>query len=159
MALLSDKEGLAEELGKISGKIKVNEKEKAHDQIFVTNVLYAIKNILSDNIEDAKHNIDNIQRIRETNYMKKHVDVIDILQVIVEKDEETLNKSLQHFASIHNKLTYYKDSPDETMSLHVLGLAKLAIRQGLNVSIDHPKAPTEILEHMDIEYPVIDFVD
>lgn len=103
--------------------------------------------------------MNNIQCIRETKFMKKYVDVVDILQAITEKDEETLNKSLQHFASIHNKLIEYKDSPDETMSLHVLGLAKLAIKQGLNISIDHPNAPVEILAHMNIEYPVIDFVD
>lgn len=153
MALLSDKEDLVEELAELSRRIKT------HEDSFVWDIFYAINNILLGKMEEAKSNVDKMQPFRERKDLKNWVDIIDILQAIIENDEENLNKSLQHFASIHYRLKGYKGTPDETMSLEVLGLAKLAIRQGLNVSIDHPKAPTEILAYKDIEYPVIDFVD
>jgi hypothetical protein len=54
-----------------------------------------------------------------------------------------------------------QDTPQELISIPARGLAKakLGMRRGLSIHIDHPLVPKELLEKHEMEYPVVDFVD
>lgn len=157
MALISDNEELINSLaGLFGGRIK----EEEEDHEFNKAVGYALKYILLDEMEKAKEPIDELKKLESRKDMKFYDGYSRVLDGIIEKDNQQVNESLIYMIQCHKKLKDdYADTPQELLSIPVLGLAKLAIRNGMEVNIDDTLAPSQLLESHIINYPVVDFVN
>lgn len=159
MALISENDDLIKSLIELSGNMKESDEILEISQIYIYNKLNAIKYILLKDFDKAKECVEKIKEISDDLYMKPYLDYEKILTAIINKNENELNKALKHLAENNHKLEEYKNSPEELFCLSALGLGKLAILSGMNVELDHPSAPKELLQKSEIVYPIIDFVD
>lgn len=156
MALISDSSQIIDSLAKLIGN-KPNE-EKAEGHLFNNHVGHAIKYLLLNEDEKAKSHVEALEKMRNHKGLRLQVGYGLVLKGILNANEKNVNEGLQVMIDCHKKDGEYKDSPEEFFSIPVLGFAKLAMRRGMKVEIDHPIAPKEMLEYHKIEYPVIDFV-
>lgn len=81
-----------------------------------------------------------------------------VLRGIIERDEAVVHEGLEYMLECHKKIKEYKGSLEGLFSTPVLGLAKLAINQGVNVTIDDPIAPKIMLEKHEVDYPELEFI-
>lgn len=157
MALISDNESLINSLAVLFGG---RTKEEEEDHEFNKAVGYALKYILLGEMENAKEYIAELKRLENRKDMKYYDGYSKVLDGILEKDVQQVNESLIYMIQCHKKLKdEYGDTPQELLSIPVLGLAKLAIRNGIEVNIDDILTPSELLDSHKINYPVVDFVD
>lgn len=157
MALLSDNEDLINSLAKLFGG-RIKEEEEDHE--FNKAVGYALKYMLLGEMDNANEYIAELKKHESRKDMKYYDGYSKVLVGIIEKDSLQVNESLVYMIQCHKKLKdEYNDTPQELLSIPVLGLAKLAMRNGIEVNIDDPLSPSEFLESHTINYPVVDFVD
>ncbi|EGO62499.1 Imm49 family immunity protein [Acetonema longum] len=156
LALISDSYQLTDSLARLIGNRPKEERETGHP--FADNVGYAIKHLLLNEDAKAKTHIDALLSMENDEELKLQIGYGKVLKGILDADENAVNEGLKVMTDCHKKDDEYKDSPEEFFSIPVLGLAKLAMRRGIKISIDDPIAPKEMLEHHEIEYPAIDFV-
>ncbi|MNJ28901.1 hypothetical protein D3C77_234550 [compost metagenome] len=157
MGLISDNEGLVHSLATLFGG-RIKEEEEDHE--FHKNVGYAVKHLILKEEDQAKKYIDKLLKMGSQRFMKLYLGYSQVLKGILEKNKTEVNEGLDYMIECHRKLKDdYGDTPQELLSIPVLGLAKLAIRQGLDVTLDNDLAPNDLLRKHQITYPLIDFVD
>ncbi|MEO3943818.1 Imm49 family immunity protein [Gorillibacterium sp. CAU 1737] len=157
MALISENEDLITSLAELFGG-RIEEEEEDHE--FNKAFGYALKNILLGQMEDAKVFIAKLKSLEGSKEMKYYDGYSKVLDGIIEKDSHQVNENLTYMIQCHKKLKgEYGDTPQELLSIPVLGLAKVAARNGIEVNIMDTLTPSELLESHTINYPVVDFID
>lgn len=154
-ALISDSRQLIESLARLIGN---RPKEEKGGHPFADNVGYAIKYLLLNEDTKAKLHIDRLLGMENKKEIRLRIGYGRVLKGILDADESVVNEGLRVMLDGYKKDNNYKDSPEEFFSIPVLAFAKLAIRRGINVNIDDPIVPTEILLIHEIEYPTLDFI-
>lgn len=157
MALISDNEKLIVSLAELFGG---RTEEEGEDHELHKSVGYAVKYIvLSDRLK-AKEYVQVLKKLEGQKSMKLYNGYQQVLNGIIENDNNQVNEGLKYMIECHKKLKDdYGDTPQELLAIPVLGLAKLAIRNGIEVNIDDAIAPKILLQKHDISYPNVDFVD
>lgn len=126
MALISDGEELTNSLATLFGGRMQEEKE---DHVLHYSTGYALKNILLNDIESAIVYVEKLKKLESKKYMKLYTGYGVVLDGIVRKDIDQVNNGLNFMIECHKKLKDdYGDTPQELLSIPVLGLTKLAIR-------------------------------
>ncbi|MBG9792936.1 hypothetical protein ABD76_10720 [Paenibacillus dendritiformis] len=157
MALISDHEKLIVSLAELFGG-RTEEEEEDHE--LHKSVGYAVKYILLGDRQKAKEYVQVLKKLEGQKSMKLYNGYQQVLNGIIENDNNQVNEGLKYMIECHKKLKDdYGDTPQELLAIPVLGLAKLAIRNGIEVNIDDAISPKILLQKHDISYTNVDFVD
>jgi hypothetical protein len=151
IALISDDDMLVNSLAKLIGDR--NEEELNNGHPFTNNVGYIIKYIILKDYNSAKERVDFLEKDEVPNNEIFYRNYHRILKGILEKDADSVDKGLQSMLVDYKKMKAFKDSPEELFCIPVVGLAKLADRQGISVTIDDPIVPRVMLDKQNIIYP------
>lgn len=154
-ALISDSRQLIDSLARLIGN---RPKEEKGGHPFADNMGYAIKYLLLNEDEKAKLHIEQLVGMENKKELRLRIGYGRVLKGILDADERAVHGGLKVMLDGYKKDNNYKDSPEEFFCIPVLAFAKLAIRRGINVNIDDPIVPTEILLIHEIEYPTLDFI-
>ncbi|OAB45508.1 Imm49 family immunity protein [Paenibacillus glacialis] len=157
MALISDNKDLINSLSALFGG---RDKEEADDDILGKLVGYSVKHIILKEFDEAETYVIKLQELNQKSRMRLYKGYGIVLDGIIKKNKESVQEGLVYMLECHRKLTDdYGDTPEELLSIPALGLAKLAMNNGIEVEVDHILAPKVMLEQRDIQYPIVDFVD
>ncbi|OAB45521.1 Imm49 family immunity protein [Paenibacillus glacialis] len=157
MALISGNEELINSLTTLfGGRIK----EENEDHELHKSVGYAMKYILLGEIEHAAEYVAVLKKLEGKKSMKLYNGYAKVLSGIIENDKIQVNEGLKYMIECHKKLEDdYGNTPQELLSIPILGLAKLAIRNDIAIDIDDSLVPMILLEQQEINYPLVDFVE
>ncbi|WP_438347708.1 hypothetical protein ACP8HI_18820 [Paenibacillus sp. FA6] len=159
MALISDNQDLITSLATLFGG---RAKEEAEDDTFGVLVGYAVKHIILKELDEAETYVIKLQELNQKSRMRLYRGYGIVLDGIIKKNKESVHDGLEYMLECHRKLKDdYGDTPEELLSIPVIGLVKLAMNSGVEVEVevDHILAPRVMLEQQDIQYPIVDFVD
>lgn len=156
MALISGNKSLIRSLSALFGGRLQEETED-----FEINKLigYSVKYLILGETDKATTQIKQFFGLKFKKYKQYYLSYASVLNGILEKDKIAVHDGLIKLLENHTKLDDYEDTPQILLSLPVLGLAKLAALNGLEFEIDSELAPKKLLEDIDINYPVVDFVE
>ncbi|QKG85644.1 hypothetical protein GXN76_15110 [Kroppenstedtia pulmonis] len=152
-ALISEQEALIESLAHLMGhKGEAWEVEQARkDMVYMG---FAMKYLLLKEDDRAASYVKPLQKKKTLpKYWKAH---LQILQGILEQDTEKAQAGLEE--GIQRKPLTGEQYFYELLNVPLIGYGLLARRRGLDVSLDHPKAPQAVFEHHELEYPSTDFL-
>jgi hypothetical protein len=155
-ALLSDNDDLINSLAHLIGGRPEEEAEHGHP--FADNVGYAMKYILLGDYTKAQHHVDQLKAIADDPDLAFALGYATVFQGILLSDRQLVNEGLELQLELHKQDPDHQGLPEEIFSLQVLGLAKLALRQGIEVTLDDPITPQSLLQKHHIEYPSLDFL-
>ena len=155
-ALISDNNVLVNSLAKLIGGRTKEELENGHP--FTDNVGYIIKYIILEDYILARERIDLLEKAEDIKTKVFYRTYLKVLKGILETDTDSVNNGLQSMLEDYKKVREYKDLPEELFCIPVVGLAKLAVRQGISVNIDDPIAPRIMIEKQNIIYPEFNLI-
>lgn len=141
-ALLSDSDELIDSLTHLIGgrpEVEVDPHPFGH------NVGYAMKHILLGNYTKAQQHVDHLKAISDDPELEFVLGYAPILQGIIDSDPNAVTKGLLLQLDLHKQDPDHQDLIEEIFSLQVLGLAKLALRRGISVTLDDPLTPAILL--------------
>ncbi|QKG85642.1 hypothetical protein GXN76_15100 [Kroppenstedtia pulmonis] len=152
-ALISGQEALIESLAHLMGhKGEDWEVEQARKDMAYMG--FAMKYLLLKEDDRAASYVKPLQKKKTLpKYWKAH---LQILQGILEQDTEKAQAGLEE--GIQRKPLTGEQYFYDLLNVPLIGYGLLARRRGLDVSLDHPKAPQVVFEHHGIEYPSTDFL-
>lgn len=143
MGLISDNEELVHSLATLFGG---RTKEEEEDHEFHKYVGYTVKYLILGEEDQAKKYVDKLQQLGSQRFMKLYLGYLQVLKGILENNKTEVNEGLNYMIECHKRLKDdYGDTPQELLSIPVLGLAKLAIQQGMDVTLDNYLAPKDLL--------------
>jgi len=151
-ALVSDsKEAIMELAEIIGGRGKV---DRIGIDRFSYYCGYALKHIVLDDYEEALKHVEALEKYKDNSYSAYRV----VFRAIIEHDQEMLNEGLLLMVEKHKRNRQYNRMDDKLFSYQTVALAKLAKMKGLEVEIDDPIAPAEVIETHDIGYELRDIL-
>jgi hypothetical protein len=133
-------------------------KEEKDDYLFYLLIGYSTKYLILNDFPKAKEYIEKLKSMETKKDLKMYTGYGIVLKGIFDKDQNSVNDGLKFMIECHKKLKDFDETPEELLSIAVLGLAKLAIRHGIKLDIDDVVAPKIIIERQQIEYPKEGFI-
>lgn len=106
--------------------------------------LYVLQRIIADDWEEVKWGI----KIIDEKTLKKKKPLKpdrDFYEAILNKDADGATKAILQLLKDHKKRNKYKPLINEFISTPALGYTKLAWLKGMELDIDHPLVPKELL--------------
>ncbi|QKG85643.1 hypothetical protein GXN76_15105 [Kroppenstedtia pulmonis] len=152
-ALISEQEALIESLAHLMGhKGEAWERERTPRDMVYT--CFTVKYLLLKEDDRAAFYIKPLLKKKTLpKYWQAH---LQILQGILEQDREKAQAGLEE--GIQRKPLTGEQYFYDLLNVPLIGYGLLARRRGLDVSLDHPKAPQVVFEHHELEYPSTDFL-
>lgn len=152
-ALISEQEALIESLAHLMGhKGEAWERERTPRDMVYT--CFTVKYLLLKEDDRAAYYIKPLLKKKTLpKYWQAH---LQILQGILEQDTEKAQAGLEE--GIQRKPLTGEQYFYDLLNVPLIGYGLLARRRGLDVSLDHPKAPQVVFEHHELEYPSTDFL-
>ncbi|KNY28860.1 hypothetical protein [Pseudobacteroides cellulosolvens] len=156
LALLSDQDKIIQSLAQLFGG---REKEEIDDDSIDKCIGYSIKYILLNQDITEKAYIKELKELSNAKELSWDKSYALTLLGIVNKDSSLVNEGLNFVVECHKKLkSDIKETPEELLCIPALGLAKMALKKGIDVSLNDSAIPMGVLEYYDIKCPEVDFV-
>ena len=152
-AIISDHTQFIQEFAKQIGSREKIDKEHAHP--FDYHVGYAVKWLVLGEDEKVPKHIEKLKQIGTGRKMNRYRIYADLIQALIDKNQENVQEGLERLLKSHKSDNLYIDTPEELFSIPVAAFAKMALMRGIQVEIDDPICPKEVLEKHEIEYPSI----
>lgn len=91
---------------------------------------------------------------------KYEVWYLHIINGVIEEDKEKIQEWIEQIAKTHEKRELYNWLPLEIMAIDMCGLLKILRRRWIEIEVDHPTIPMEIIPIQPLEeYPQYEFLD
>jgi hypothetical protein len=138
-ALLSDELGLIQRYANLSHSSYKYMVDKGHSTI-----IYVLQRIIADDWENVKRGI----AIMDAKTLKRNKPLKpdrDFCEAILNKDKDGATKAIHQLLKDHKKRNKYLGLANEFISTPALGYTKLAWLKGMELDIDHPLVPKELL--------------
>ena len=126
--------------------------EKEYDTSFQINFGYTLKHFIENTDEQAKRiYLDKLAAECKLNPYLPFRGYVTVFEAILEQDSEKANRGFKEILLGHVEECkgkgdrYFKGSEEEDICIWGLGMANLAIHYELNINIDHPLIPKELI--------------
>jgi len=152
-ALLSDNKNLIHDWSNLTAPYFKPEKEPS--------IINSIQNSIKADWEKLDKNIFLLKNKTPKKEKQLTQPFIEVFEGILAKNKKQTEEALGHMLLLHNELNAYHTLYNEFISVDTTGLAKLAWLNGIEVEIDNPLVPKELLPISplkDEEYEDYDFI-
>lgn len=125
---------------------------------FNTRFSQAIQAVLKDDKDSLVEHIDMLQKRSKKGWQKQYVGVVTCFEGLLSENKELIEEGIYELLKTHNK-----QNPNTIDSKYInyeaTTIAKLAYRKGIEVKIDNPLVPAELLPVKELEaYKGYDFL-
>ena len=156
-ALISDHTEFIQEFAQqIGGRAKID-REHAHP--FDRHVGYAVKWLVLGEDDQVMPHIEKLRKMGTGKPVNQYSIYANLLQALVDNNQAGIQVELERLLKSHRRNRYNKNSPEEIFCIPAAAFAKIALMRGMQVEIDDPLCPKEVLERHEIEYPVVPELD
>lgn len=123
-------------------------------------ISYILKAWLNDDANLLTENIERLKKFRAQKTCKMLFRyIIDIILAINEKDENELNRQLEELSKAYKKMVSHFSEEKKYFNHDAVALAIMAKKMGMNVTINTPVIPAELLEITEINYESLENMD
>lgn len=123
-------------------------------------ISYVLKAWLNDDVALLVENIDKLKKFRAQKTCKMLFRyIIDIILAINEKDENELHRQLEELSKSYKKMVSHFSEEEKYFNRDAVALAIMAKRMGMNVTINTPVIPAELLDITEINYKSLEDID
>ena len=120
---------------------------------------YAIKWLVLGEDDQVMPYIEKLLKMGTGKPMNQYSIHAHLLQALVDNNQTGVQVELERLLKSHHRDSYYKNSPEELFCIPAAAFAKIVLMRGMQVEIDDPLCPKEVLERHEIEYPVVPELD
>jgi len=110
-------------------------------------LVHATQNIIKEDWVSLEKDIATYQRITSTQKGKINIPDLMYFKGMLNKDETLITEALRLLLKDHKKRNKHMGIAEDYISIPALGYAKLAWLKGIEVEIDHPLIPKELLPY------------
>lgn len=123
-------------------------------------ISYVLKAWLNDDATLLTENIERLKKIRVQKTCKMLFRyIIDIILAINERDEKELNGQLEELSKSYKKMVSHFYEEEKYFNRDAVALMIMAKRMGMNVTINTPVVPAELLDITEINYESLENID
>ncbi|RZK58443.1 MAG: hypothetical protein EOO91_08325 [Pedobacter sp.] len=114
-------------------------------------LVHAVQNIIKEDWVSLENDIATYERITAT--QKGKINIADLMYFngILKKDKSIVAEALFLLLKDHKKRNKHMGIAQDYISIPALGYAKLSWLKGIEVDIDHPLIPKELLPYQPLE--------
>ena len=123
-------------------------------------ISYILKAWLNDNATLLTENIERLKKFRAQKTCKMLFRyIIDIILAINERDENKLHRQLEELSKSYKKMVSHFPDEEKYFNRDAVALAIIAKKMGMNVTINTPVVPAELLDITEINYESLENID
>lgn len=112
---------------------------------------HAMQNIVREDWDSLRNDIATYERITSTQKGKINIPDLMFFKGVLNRDEQTVLGALQLLLKDHKKRNKHSGIAQNYISIPAIGYAKLAWLKGIEVQIDHPLIPKELLPYRPLD--------
>lgn len=123
-------------------------------------ISYILKAWLNDDTALLVKNTERLKKFRAQKTCKMLFRyIIDIILAINERDENELHRQLEELSKSYKKMVSHFSDEEKYFNRDAVALAIMAKKMGMNVTINTPVIPAELLDITEIHYESLENID